>query len=162
MGLTGLFGGAFDPPHNGHVDLARTAIEHFDAALASGATGRPAELQMQLARVGKAVSLAETGGVDNALKLLHEVIAKADEGDRDVYARAYNALGNCYRKKGATKDALLEYLKVDLLFSSVPDAHAEALYNLSQLWNEVQHPERARAAAETLQERYATSRWNKT
>jgi len=27
--MTGLFGGAFDPPHNGHVALARTALDHF-------------------------------------------------------------------------------------------------------------------------------------
>ena len=27
--MTGLFGGAFDPPHNGHVALVRAALEHF-------------------------------------------------------------------------------------------------------------------------------------
>ena len=27
--MTGLFGGAFDPPHNGHVALVETAREHF-------------------------------------------------------------------------------------------------------------------------------------
>ena len=29
MGLTGLYGGAFDPPHNGHVALARGAVEEL-------------------------------------------------------------------------------------------------------------------------------------
>ncbi|MSO96473.1 MAG: nicotinate-nicotinamide nucleotide adenylyltransferase [Thermoleophilia bacterium] len=28
-GTVGIFGGAFDPPHNGHVALAREAIDHF-------------------------------------------------------------------------------------------------------------------------------------
>jgi nicotinate-nucleotide adenylyltransferase len=27
--MTGLFGGAFDPPHNGHVALAESALDHF-------------------------------------------------------------------------------------------------------------------------------------
>lgn len=30
--MTGLFGGAFDPPHNGHVALAKTALAHFQLA----------------------------------------------------------------------------------------------------------------------------------
>ena len=29
MGMTGLFGGAFDPPHNGHVAFVRDARRHF-------------------------------------------------------------------------------------------------------------------------------------
>jgi nicotinate-nucleotide adenylyltransferase len=28
--MTGLLGGAFNPPHNGHIALARKAREHFD------------------------------------------------------------------------------------------------------------------------------------
>ena len=29
-GGVGIFGGAFDPPHDGHVELAREAIAHFE------------------------------------------------------------------------------------------------------------------------------------
>ncbi len=28
--MTGLFGGAFDPPHNGHVAVVETALDYFD------------------------------------------------------------------------------------------------------------------------------------
>jgi tetratricopeptide (TPR) repeat protein len=137
------------------------ALEHFDTALATPATGPQAEVQLALARIARAVSLSEIGNSDEAVRTLNDVIAKADERNVEVHARAFNALGGCFRKKGATVDALLEYLKVDLLFNSVPDAHAEALYYLSQLWNEARQPERARDAGETLRRQYATSRWNK-
>jgi tetratricopeptide (TPR) repeat protein len=152
-----LLKGRASQMHGNH----QAAIEQFDAALQTAASGRPAETQMHLARIGKAVSLSETGHVEPAMKLLEDVIAKADDADREVYARAYNALGGCYRKKDATKDALLEYLKVDLLFNSVPDAHAEALYHLTRLWNDVQHPQRARDSSDRLKQQYPTSRWNK-
>jgi len=30
--VTGLFGGAFDPPHDGHIELARAALHRFELA----------------------------------------------------------------------------------------------------------------------------------
>ena len=54
-----LFGGAFDPPHNGHVALARTARERFGperlVVLVSAQPGHkavttPAEVRLRLAR----------------------------------------------------------------------------------------------------------------
>jgi nicotinate-nucleotide adenylyltransferase len=58
VGVTGLLGGAFDPPHNGHVALARAAIDRFDldrlVVLPTGdpphkEVGTPAEIRYRLA-----------------------------------------------------------------------------------------------------------------
>lgn len=59
MELTGLFGGAFDPPHVGHVALADAAKEHFGLPQLTilvaehpghKATHLPAETRLELAR----------------------------------------------------------------------------------------------------------------
>jgi nicotinate-nucleotide adenylyltransferase len=59
-GRVGIFGGAFDPPHNGHVALARTAMErlgldrlHVTVVVAPGhkETVAPAEYRLELARL---------------------------------------------------------------------------------------------------------------
>jgi nicotinate-nucleotide adenylyltransferase len=56
----GIFGGAFDPPHNGHVALARTAVDrlgldslHVTVIVAPGhkETVAPAEARLELARL---------------------------------------------------------------------------------------------------------------
>jgi hypothetical protein len=65
------------------------------------------------------------------------------------------------RKAGRTKEALLAFLHVDVLYFTTPEAHAEALANLAELWEEVQKPERAVKARQVLQERYGSSPWAK-
>jgi nicotinate-nucleotide adenylyltransferase len=61
MGVTevGLFGGAFDPPHLGHVELARSAKQRFglprlvvlvEADPGHKAVGTPVEIRLELAR----------------------------------------------------------------------------------------------------------------
>jgi tetratricopeptide (TPR) repeat protein len=138
------------------------AIQHFDAALQQSAgESATAQAQLALAQVGKAASLAHGGKADEALQLLQQVVDKARESDHEVFARAYNAMGDCYQQKKAIDDAILSYLKVELLFNQVPDAHAEALAKLSKLWEAKDERQRARATADTLRQRYAYSRWNR-
>jgi tetratricopeptide (TPR) repeat protein len=140
-------------------DKHAEAIAQFDSALA--ATGAVDNDATRSATLGKAVSLAETGRLDEAVGMIEEVIQHTDPEQRELQARAYNALGNSYQRAGRTKDALLAYLHVDVLYSTVPEAHAEALAALVPLWEAVGQASRAREARETLQQRYANSRWAK-
>ena len=83
-----------------------------------------------------------------------QVIAQASPEDAAVHARAYNVLGASLKKAGRTKEALLAYLHVDVLYASQAQAHAEALRNLAELWSAVNQPQRAAQALQTLQDRY--------
>ncbi|MEX2121857.1 MAG: hypothetical protein WD847_19915 [Pirellulales bacterium] len=136
------------------------AAAQFDLVLALEAAGPVADAQRQAATLGKATCLAEQGQADEAIKLVEAIIAALPAEDAELHARAYVTLGNCYRKKpGATKQALLAFLHVDVLYFANPQAHAEALWNLAVLWNEVGKPERAVEATQLLRDRYANSQW---
>jgi tetratricopeptide (TPR) repeat protein len=135
------------------------AIEQFDSALAIVADSADAQNQRLAAQLGKAVSIAETGNTDQAVHLIEQVIHDADPEQRELHARAYIALGNCYEKAEMKKDALLAFLHVDILYNTVPDAHAEALARLAPLWRSLGQEERAREARQILEERYSSSRW---
>lgn len=135
------------------------AIAQFDKALQMPGRDDVVHGQKLSATLGKAVSLAATDHVDQAVDMIEAVIRDADPEQQALLARAYNALGNCYERAGKTKDALLAYLHVDLLYNTVPDAHAEALSHLVPLWRAVGQDESAREAQQTLDQRYGGSRW---
>jgi hypothetical protein len=113
------------------------------------------------AMLGKASAIAGEGKPDEAAAAIDAVIAKADADDGELHARAYNAKGNALLAAGKKKEALLAFLHVDLLFSSYPEQHAEALSNLATLWKEVDQGERANKAAAALRQQYPSSRWVK-
>lgn len=137
------------------------ALEKFESVIKEAKSG-DAEPVKQLAVVGKAQSLAETGKSAEAISLLADpkgVIATSDAKDTRLMARAFNALGNAYLKEGKKKDAVLAFLRTELLFFQEPDAHAEALYHLSKLFQEINKSERAAEAAAKLKQQYAGSVW---
>jgi len=135
------------------------AQEKFKTVIASDLSTAETTKQKNLAQVGKAVCLAETGKAEEAAAALKDLIDKNDPQDSVLFARAYNALGRCYIKLNRPKDAVLALLHTDVLFYSDPDAHAEALYHLSKLWTDINKSDRALAARNTLRERYAGSVW---
>jgi tetratricopeptide (TPR) repeat protein len=135
------------------------AMAKFDEVLNSTATGKEADAQKLAATLGKAQAQAAGGQTEPAIKAVEEVIAKAAPEERELHARAYNALGNCYVKAGKKKEALMAFLHVDLLYSGNKEQHAEALANLIPLWNDEKRPERAAAARNTLKDQYPSSPW---
>ena len=68
--------------------------------------------------------------------------------------------GQCYEALGQNDQAALAYLRTDLLFSSSPDLHAEALYHLSQLLPKVNETQEGTAARNRLKAKYPASTWN--
>ncbi|HVT28394.1 MAG TPA: tetratricopeptide repeat protein [Lacipirellulaceae bacterium] len=137
------------------------AIQKFDEALALADDSAVAQDQKLAATLGKAVSVAETGKVDEAVGTIEKVIRDADPQQKELQARAHVALGKCFEKAGKTKDALWAFLYVDIIYNTVPEVHAEALAHLIPLWKAVGQEERSRETREALQQRYPNSRWAK-
>ncbi len=138
------------------------ALKSFEGVLtAQGATGELADVQRLAATVGQARCLAANRQYDQAIKAAEQVIAKVDPEEVELNARAYNALGTALKGAGRTKEALMAFLHVDVLYFAVPEAHAEALANLAELWDKLRKPQRAERARQTLQQRYKNSPWAK-
>jgi tetratricopeptide (TPR) repeat protein len=135
------------------------ALEKFNAVVGSDLATPEAARQKNLAQAGRAVCLAETDKVDEAVSLVQDTIDKNDSQDALLFARLYNALGRCYLKQNKPKDAVLAFLHTDMLYQADADAHAEALYYLSKHWTDINKADRANAAKNTLRERYAGSVW---
>jgi TolA-binding protein len=133
---------------------AASAIEQFDKVIGVKAQTIRSNRLQALATAGKAASLAMDSKADDGLQLLDSLINDLDATDIDLAARIYNAQGLAYESKGDNEGAILAYLHTHLMFSSVPDAHAEALKRLVELWPKVGKPEEAAKARQELQQRY--------
>ena len=135
------------------------AMAKFDEVLAAKEQGKGPDRERAAAMLGKAASLAASGKNPEAIQLVNQVIAKGEAEDVDLHARAYNVLGNCYLATNQKKDALLAFLHVELLYPTASEQHAEALYQLSTLWSQVEKTDRAAKAREELLGKYPKSTW---
>ncbi len=139
------------------------ALSAYEKALqaAGSQTGPQVDSQRLAATVGKAACLAETGKAVDGIKLVQDVIAKATPEQAELHAAAFTAQGNCFLKASPPqpKEAFMCFLKVDVLYPSFPKYHAEALYQLSQLWKTMEKPELGVQAKDELARRYSNSPW---
>ena len=123
--------------------------------------GTPSESQRFAAVLGRAQCQAGTGKYDEAIKELEgNVIANLNPEESAMQAQAYVTLGNCYNAKpDGKKSALLAFLHVDVLYGNVGPAHAEALWNLSNLWTDIGKNERGQECLYRLNRLYPGSPW---
>ncbi len=147
----------------GEVELAQSKADEARARFAqlAGVTSTSPEMARlkSLAEVGLAVCDNLSGKSQEALTKLDALVQKYDSTDQGLFARINNARGACYSALGKPNQALYSYLQTDLLFFTDAEAHAEALYHLSQLWPKVGEPARAAEAQERLGTLYASSTW---
>lgn len=130
------------------------AIAGLDKVIEANVEAAEANRLKALARAQRAGAQAQSGDGQQALADVDQMIAEMNPDDSELAARIYNARGAAHEALGDDEAALLDYLHTHLLFSSVADAHAEALTHLVRLWPKVGKPERATEARQELQSRY--------
>lgn len=135
------------------------ALAAFDDVIDAPAEGPEEMARRYEAMLGKASCLQALKRTTDAVQTFERIIDEASAQETSILAEAYIRQGDCLLAAGRQKEALLAYLHVDVLFRQESALHAEALYHLSQLWELEGKPDRAAAAAATLQQRYGKSEW---
>lgn len=141
-------------------DRAAEAEKSFDQVVAMAPVG-PAQTAARFeAILGKANCQKLQGKFTEAIKSLDDIVAKTSpEDDARLHARTFLQKGDCYRAENKAKLAILEYLKVDLLYNRSKAEHAASLFQLAQLWPAAGKPERANEAASKLRKLYPNNKW---
>lgn len=135
------------------------AEKSFEAVARSGLNDEAAVRMKTLAGCFRAKALLLQGKREDAQLIVMKLIKAEDPKQAELFANAYNILGLCHQQAGEDVPAVLAFLHTDLLFSSQPAAHAEALYYLSQLWPKLDKNDRALEARTTLKSLYRSSVW---
>jgi tetratricopeptide (TPR) repeat protein len=115
--------------------------------------------QKRTAELGAARCLARQGKGGDAVAAVERIVGESDSDDVDILGQAYNALGDAHRAAGKNQDAIIAFLTVSLVYNSVAENRAEALYNLALLWDQAKYPQRAEEARQELSSAYPDSVW---
>jgi tetratricopeptide (TPR) repeat protein len=115
----------------------------------------------KLASLGAIRCDAAEGKTQPAIEALEKMVDEGDSTDAELFADLFNAMGGILQAAGKNEEAVLAFLKTDLLYAGEPDAHAESLYHLSQLLPLIGENQRATEAKSRLSKLYPTSPWLK-
>jgi len=110
--------------------------------------------QCQVARVN-----AMTGDPAASIAKLEGIISQENPDNTELFAYAYNALGHCYLKQKNLAEAEEKFLFTDLLFDTDPIPHAEAVFQLANIWNTQKQTDLSSEARKTINSRYRNTWW---
>jgi hypothetical protein len=107
----------------------------FEVVATAGTDAATAARRLE-AMLGQAKCLRAQGRNEDAVPIFATIVHDASEHDTRLQAEAYVGQGEAYIAAQKPKEALTRFLIVDVVpgLSQHGDLHAEALYQLSQLW----------------------------
>ena len=136
------------------------AMAEYETAITLAGNEKSSEPQKRSAEIGRAKCLSLQGKQEAAIESVLKVVKNTSPEEKEILSRAYNVLGAAYRAMGSKEqDALIQFLTVDLVYNTLPESHAEALFNLGELWEKGGNPQRALEARENLKAAYPASPW---
>lgn len=137
------------------------AMREFTAAgqITTDPQDKASAAQKRSAELGAARCLARQGKGADGVAAVERIIGETDPDDGEILGQAYNVLGDAWRSVGKEQDAIIAFLTVSLVYNSVSETRAEALYNLAQLWDQAKYPQRAEEARQELASAYPDSIW---
>lgn len=131
----------------------------FDKVIAIQANDDLSQRYKRLAQIQRAKVDAWTGDPTASIAKLEAIIKQENPDDKELFAYAYNALGDCYLKTDLL-EAREKYMFTETLFSSEPEPHAEAVYRLADIWLQLKQTDRASESRQILKSRYRNTWWS--
>ena len=135
------------------------ATAEFDKLIALSSNDDVSQRYKRLARCQKAKVAAVTTDPAASISQLEAIIKQGDPEDKELFAYAYNALGACYMKGKDLAEAEEKFLFTHLLFDTESAPHAEAVYQLANIWTAQKQTDRASEARQILNSRYRNTWW---
>lgn len=135
------------------------AVSSYDKAIGLEANDDMTRRFKLLSQCQKAKAEAMTGDSLEPIKRLELIIKQENPDDKELFAYAYNALGACYLKANDPVEAQEKFLFTHLLFDTETGPHAEAVYQLANIWSKQQRTDRASEARQILKTRYRNTWW---
>lgn len=136
------------------------AAAEFDKVIALPANDDVSQRYKRLAKCQKAKVSAMAGDPAASITQLEAIIKQENPDDKELFAYAYNALGSCYLKGNDLAEAEEKFLFTHLLFDTESGPHAEAVYQLANIWTSQKQTDRASEARQILKSRYRNTWWS--